>query len=206
MEPQIRYAQTKDGMSIAYWTLGEGVPFVHMPPDPFSHLQLEWQMVDVRGWYQRLAEKRRLVRYDGRGSGLSERRVPDYSLDAMVLDLEAVVDRLGLERFALWGFLDSGPAAIAYAARYPERVSHLILWCSIVRGADYSSLPAGQAEAAVRDTDRTIWSETAAHLLVGWSKGKEALELAALIRECATDEIVRAAQTAHGDGVRARRA
>ncbi|MCH7812142.1 MAG: hypothetical protein IH958_05885, partial [Chloroflexi bacterium] len=93
MEPRIQYAKTEDGVSIAYWTMGEGRPFVYMPDIPFSHIQLEWQSRGTRRWYERLAERRRLVRYDGRGIGLSEREVTDFSLNAQVLDLEAVVDR-----------------------------------------------------------------------------------------------------------------
>ena len=65
MDPRIQYAQTADGVSIAFWTLGEGEPFVYTQA-PFSHIQLEWQNRDVRRWYERLAEKRKLVRYDGR--------------------------------------------------------------------------------------------------------------------------------------------
>src|SRR4030067_709391 len=96
---------------------------------------------------------RMLVRYDGRGSGLSDREVSDYSLEAWLLDLEAVVERLGLERFALWGSGLAGPTAIAYAARYPERVSHLLLWCSYVRGSDFWRSPRNQAFRAIRETD-----------------------------------------------------
>ena len=71
MEPRIQYAQTADGESIAFWTLGEGMPLALMPPIPWSHIQLEWQDPEGRRWYERLAEKRKLVRYDGRGSGLA---------------------------------------------------------------------------------------------------------------------------------------
>src|SRR3989337_3743761 len=123
MEPRIRYAQTTDGVNIAFWTLGEGLPFVLMQA-MFSHVQLEWQHPDVRRWYERLARGRMLVRYDSRGGGLSERNVTDYSLDARILDLEAVVGRLGLEGFALGGTHDWGPGAIAYAARPAEGVTH----------------------------------------------------------------------------------
>ena len=104
MEPRIQYAKTTDGVSIAFWTLGEGTPYVWMPMPPFSHIQLEWQNPRSRAQYERVAEKRKLVRYDGRGTGLSDREVTDFSLDAQMLDLEAVVDRLGLERFALFAF------------------------------------------------------------------------------------------------------
>ncbi|MEE8347686.1 MAG: hypothetical protein V3S20_10085, partial [Dehalococcoidia bacterium] len=62
MEPRIQYAQTKDGVSIAFYTLGEGKPLVQMVP--WSHLQLEWQVPALSRWYEYLAEKRMLVRYD----------------------------------------------------------------------------------------------------------------------------------------------
>src|SRR3972149_7037605 len=101
MEPRIQYAKTKDGVSIAFWTLGEGMPLVQMQMPPWSHIQAEWQWPGFRAYYERLMGDRRLVRYDSRGSGLSDRDVTDYSLAAHLLDLEAVVARLGLERFAL---------------------------------------------------------------------------------------------------------
>ena len=153
MEPRIQYAKTSDGVSIAFWTLGEsGVPLVQMPVLGYSHVQLEWQIPEWRLWYERLAEKRKLIRYDGRESGLSERRVADFSMDAQVLDLKAVVDRLGLEGFALMGAFTTGPAAIAYAVRHPERVSHLLLWCAWSRGSDYLSSPRAHALRSLRQT------------------------------------------------------
>ncbi|MCJ7509671.1 MAG: alpha/beta hydrolase, partial [Dehalococcoidia bacterium] len=139
MEPRIQYAQTTDGVSIAFWTLGEGTPLVAMPTMPLSNIQLEWQIPEARRWYERLSEKRKLVRYDGRGSGLSDRDVTDYSLEAHVLDLEAVVDRLRLERFTLFGMTYAGPVAVAYAAGHPERVSQLLLFCSWARTRDTAS-------------------------------------------------------------------
>jgi class 3 adenylate cyclase len=200
MEPRIQYAQTADGVSIAFWTLGEGMPLVHIPNFPFSHIQMEWQMPEWRRWYERLAEKRMLVRYDWRGTGLSDRDVTDFSLAALVLDLEAVVDRLGLERFALFGLLNSGPVAIAYAARRPEKVSHLVLWCSYARGSDYYESPQVQALRALRDKDWDTYTETTAHAYLGWSAGDEAHRLAAYLRECITPDAVQRAwraQTEH---------
>jgi class 3 adenylate cyclase len=193
MEPRVQYAQTADGVSIAFWTLGEGVPLVLMLSLPFSHVQLEWRMPEFRRWYERLAETRKIVRYDSRGSGLSDREVTDYSLDAHVLDLEAVVDRLGLERFDLFAFYHGGPAAIAYAARHPERVSHLVLWCSWARGSDVVRSPLIQT---MREFIRQNWetyTETAAGSLLGWSEPEAAHRFAVFLRECVTPE---AAQTA----------
>src|SRR3990170_5698918 len=119
MEPRIQYAKTSDGANIAYWTLGEGMPLVHLTL-AVSHSQLEWEIPECRRWYEALAKKRLLVRYDLRGTGLSDRDIPDLSLEGQLLDLEAVVDRLGLDKFALFGPMHSGPPAIAYAARHPD--------------------------------------------------------------------------------------
>jgi class 3 adenylate cyclase len=119
--------------------------------------------------------------------------VTDYSLDAHVLDLEAVVDRLGLERFDLFAFYHGGPAAIAYAARHPERVSHLVLWCSWARGSDVVRSPLIQT---MREFIRQNWetyTETAAGSLLGWSEPEAAHRFAVFLRECVTPE---AAQTA----------
>ena len=103
MEPRVQYARATDGVSIAFWTSGKGTPFLHMPAPPASHIQLEWQIPEVRKWYERLAERRTLVHYDCRGSGLSEREVGEFSIESHLLDLEAVVERLGLSSFVLAG-------------------------------------------------------------------------------------------------------
>jgi class 3 adenylate cyclase len=192
MEPRIQYAQTADGVSIAFWTLGEGMPLVHMPAIPWSHIQLEWQDPEGRRCYERLVEKRKLVRYDGRGTGLSDREVTDFSLDAQMLNLEAVVDRLGLERFALFAPNNSGPAAIAYAAQHPERVSHLVLWCSWVRASDWSHSPQLRALRGLVDRDWETYTETYAHVAVGWSAGAGAQQAAALMRESVTQGAMQA--------------
>ncbi len=164
------------------------MPLVHPPMVPFSHLQLEWQLPDIRRWYERMAERAKLVRYDGRGMGLSDRHLGDYSLEAHVRDLEAVVQRLSLEEFVLLGHLHSGPMAIAYAARHPQRVSHLVLWCSYARYVEYARSPAIQAMRALRDKDWGIYTETTAHISAGWAQAEGAQELAAFLRECVTRE------------------
>ena len=187
MEPRIQYTHTADGVSIAFWMLGEGLPSVYMPSLPWSHIQLEWQMPDYRRWYERLAEKRKLVRYDGRGSGLSDRNVADYSVEAQMLDLEAVVERLGLQRFVLAGPLGAAPIAIAYAARHPEAVSHLVLWCPLVLQG-----PRIQAFRALREGDWELYTEALAHATTGWWTAEEAHRFAAYMRECVTAEAARA--------------
>jgi class 3 adenylate cyclase len=193
MEPRIQYAKTKDGVSIAFWTLGEGMPLVEMPFSPYGHIQLEWQVPEWRSYYERRAAKRKLVHYDPRGAGLSERDVADYSLDAYLLDLEAVVDHLSLERFALYGSYSLGPVAIAYAARHPDRVSRLLLWCSWARAWDAYRTAQAQTIIALREKDWEIYTETVAHALLGWSTGESARRFAALMRESGAQEALRAA-------------
>ena len=193
MEPRIEYATTSDGVSIAYWALGEGAPFVQMPAFPLTHVHLEWQIPECRRWFESLAGRMRLVRYDARGAGMSQRAVSDFSLEAQVRDLEAVVDGLGLERFALFASGDSGMPGIAYAAANPERVSHLILWCAWARRADVSSAPQTETLRALLEKDWSIYTETVARVLLGWGAQAEARRFAEFFRECVTPDVLRAA-------------
>jgi class 3 adenylate cyclase len=190
MEPSIQYAQTKDGVNIAFWTLGEGTPFVLMPASPLNPSLLVRE--EARQWYERLAEKRMIVRYDNRGFGNSQRDVSDFSLDALVLDLEAVIDRLELEKTILFGYYNSGPVAVAYAAHNPDRVSHLLLWCTTARGADFYRLARSKALLELADKDWEFYTETVAHAALGWSAGERARQFAAQLRETLSPDGIRA--------------
>ncbi len=192
MEPRIQYAKTSDGVNIAYWTLGEGMPVVEMPAGEFSHIQLEWQTSHMRGWYEGLAKRRMLVHYDGRGRGLSDRDATDYSLEAEMLDLKAVVERMGLDRFALIGLFGHGPVAINYAVRHPEQVSHLILWMATARGSGES--PQLRALNELRDTDWNLYTRALAGLAGG--QPEEVTAAATYLRECVTPDVARAIQDA----------
>ena len=72
-EPRIQYCTTSDGVSIAYWTLGEGQPLLMNSPLGWSNISLEWEVPGLRQWYERLASRTMLVRFDQRGNGMSER-------------------------------------------------------------------------------------------------------------------------------------
>jgi class 3 adenylate cyclase/pimeloyl-ACP methyl ester carboxylesterase len=190
MEPRTQYAQTADGVSIAFWTIGEGPPLVYISNVIWSHAQLEWQIPEIRRWYERLAEGRTLVRFDPRGTGLSERAVAEFSDETLELDLQAVVERLSLEKYALFAAINAAPLAIAHAARYPERVSHLILWCYApnldISGSRYGSLRALQQ---TMDTDWETYTETRAGMEFGWSDGELAHRYAAFLRECIAPDL-----------------
>jgi len=196
MEPRIQYATASDGVKIAFWDMGEGPPLVYLPGIPWSHIQLEARVPQLHGGYELLARRRMLIRYDPRGCGSSEREIPEPSLDAYLLDLEAMVSHLGLETFDLYGLVHSGPVAIAYAARHPERISHLILWCSYARAAGVYDSQEGRAFRALRDQDWRIYTEAVAHILLGWSAGELAHKYAGYLQECVTPEAARAAHAA----------
>jgi pimeloyl-ACP methyl ester carboxylesterase/DNA-binding CsgD family transcriptional regulator len=196
MEPRIRYAITSDGVSIAFWTLGKGEPLVYMAGGPWGHVEL-WDIPECRSWYERLAQESMLVRYDIRATGYSERDVSDHSLDALVADVEAVVDRLELDRFDMFGAFDAGPVAISYAARHPEQVSHLILWCSWARSSDIRS-PRIRAWLGLIDQDWELMTDTCAHLALGWPAGEVGRHAAQRLRESVSPEAARAALEAMG--------
>jgi class 3 adenylate cyclase/alpha-beta hydrolase superfamily lysophospholipase len=147
----IRFCTTSDGVRIAYETYGDGYPFVWVQ-GWISHLELDWFLrgPEIEEW----AQKMMIVRYDKRNTGLSDRGLDDLSVETRVRDLEAVVDALKLKRFALEGESEGGPIAIAYAAKYPRRVSHLLLYGTYVKGGWAAGDGSGQA---IRELIRTQW-------------------------------------------------
>lgn len=122
----IRYCFAHDGVRIAYAVTGTGPPLVKTA-NWLNHLELDWGSPLWGRMVGGLSEDFRLVRYDERANGLSDWDVNELSFGALVSDLEAVVDALGLERFPLFGLSQGAAVSIEYAARHPERVSHLIL-------------------------------------------------------------------------------
>jgi len=192
VEPRIQYARTSDGVSIAFWTLGEGEPVVWILTPPFSHIQLEWQWPVARRAYEKLAQRRKLVRYDGRGSGLSDRDDATFSLETHLLDLEAVIEALGLQRLALLAYGDAGPVAIAYAAQHPEKVTHQVLWATYAHSG-FEEEPDVQGLLALLDRDWRLFTETLAHSMLGWSAAKHGAWWAEFLAQSTTPEAVKAA-------------
>ncbi len=133
IDQDIRYCMSPDGVCVAYAVAGDGPPLVKAA-NWLTHLRLEWESPIWSHRLRDLAMRRRLIRYDERGCGLSDWDVADFNLDAWVDDLELVVDAVGVEQFPLLGLSQGGAVAIAYAVRHPERVSHLILSGAYCRG------------------------------------------------------------------------
>jgi class 3 adenylate cyclase/pimeloyl-ACP methyl ester carboxylesterase len=183
MVPRIGYATTSDDVAIAYWAHGSGPVLVQGPLVPFSHIELEWQNPHIRGWYERMGEMVTLVRYDARGNGLSQRDVEDVSFEGHIRDLEAVVEAVGAETLCLMGVFHSGPPIIEFAARNPQLVSSLILWCSYGNGADYWKASQSEGLRALRQTDYDLFLRTSSHELIGWEDDDEAEAYAAVMAE-----------------------
>ena len=141
----IRFATTVDGVRIAFATSGKGMPVVRAA-HWMTHLDWDWRSATLGPRLQALARRHRLIRYDGRGYGLSDWEAAPGTLDESVHDLDAVVRSAGLDRFALLGPTGGAAVAIRYAARHPERVTCLVLLGGYARGQMRRSLGKGAVE------------------------------------------------------------
>ncbi len=132
---------------IAYDVHGSGAETLIVVPGWVSHLVFDWETPAIRAFHERLAAHRRVVRYDKRGTGLSDRPSgPDtYALNTRVRDLAAVMDAVGSARAALFGWSEGGTIALAFAARYPERVSRLVIFGAFARSVAAPDYPCGAA-------------------------------------------------------------
>jgi len=121
-----QYTITDDGVRIAFVTAGRGEPLFWCPHFLASHIELEWEFPQ-RFIYAFLSKRCQVIRFDGRGLGLSDREPGDISIEARMRDLAAVARKLGYERFSIAGVQGGGNLAAAYAAAHPEQVERLVL-------------------------------------------------------------------------------
>lgn len=161
----VRFCTAADGTRIAIASIGAGPPLVRAA-HWLSHVEHDLESPVWRPWLREFARRYTYIRYDQRGCGLSDRTLEGgLSLDLLVGDLEAVVDRLGLDRFPLIGTSQGGAVAIAYASRHPERVAQLVLVGAYARGA---------LRRAANDLAR-LEAETLVNLVrVGWGRDDDA--------------------------------
>ena len=194
MASNIRYATTTDGRNVACWATGQGRPLVVMPWGPWAHIDVA-QLPGCRDWSDRLAGSTLLVLFDSSGTGLSDRQAADFSIGARSRDLEAVVEYLELDQFALMGMVSSGPAGIAYAVANPGRVSHLILWCSFAVGRDFIESAYVEPFRALVERDWIVFTEARARHVLGWSNDEKARQLVTIMRESSSADTVKKAIT-----------
>jgi DNA-binding winged helix-turn-helix (wHTH) protein/pimeloyl-ACP methyl ester carboxylesterase len=130
---KVTFCRTADGINLALASVGTGPPLIKIA-NWLTHIEYDWESPIWLPLLQHLAERYRLIRYDGRGNGLADRAVADISFTAFVRDLETVVDAAEVPRSAFIGISQGAAVAIAYAVRHPERVSKLILYGGYAQG------------------------------------------------------------------------
>ena len=160
LDAEFGYCRAADGVRIAYGSTGSGTPLVKAA-NWLTHLRFDAMSLVWRHWVRDLSRRYRLVRYDERGCGMSDWDVEDVSFDAWVHDLESVVEHLGVQRFALLGISQGGAVATSYAARHPERVSHLVL---------YGAFPLGRRVRARSEAERRDAEILIELLETGWGR------------------------------------
>lgn len=189
VDRRISFCTTDDGVRIAYSSTGEGPPLI-MCPFFVEAFSLADQLPEYRDLAQGLGRGRQLVRFDMRGTGLSDRAVADFSTEALALDIRAIARALRLRRFALFGAGLSGPRAVSYAAAHPRALSHLILYSTFTQP---EAVMAPGAARGFAELARSSW-DIAAQALVDLSGRERTSQLnvrgAALIRESADGDVV----------------
>ena len=163
MQPKTRYAKSDD-VHIAYQVVGDGPIDLVFVPGWVSHLEHDWEWPPKARVLHRLASFSRLIRFDKRGTGLSD-RVPDRELPTLeqrLDDVRAVMDAVGSEKTALFGFSEGGPISVLFAATYPERTTALVLYGAYARRVWAPDHPwaqtAEQREEGLRVLEQT-WGE-----------------------------------------------
>jgi DNA-binding SARP family transcriptional activator/pimeloyl-ACP methyl ester carboxylesterase len=159
----IRFCVTTDKVRIAFSTAGNGPPLIKTA-NWLNHLEFDWQSPVWRHLLRELTADFRLIRYDERGNGLSDWKVEDFSIEAMVCDLETVVDAAGLDRFPLLGISQGCAVAVSYAVRHPERVTRMVLHGGYAKGWHARANP---SEIARREAMLTLVRE-------GWGQDNPA--------------------------------
>ena len=142
MPPETRYAKSDD-VHIAYQVLGEGPIDILFVPGFVSNIEAAWQSPEMNAFFQRLASYCRLIVFDKRGTGMSDRGSQIFTLEQRMHDVQAVLDAVGSKRATLFGISEGGPMSLLYSATYPERTSALILYGSYAKRAWAPDYPFG---------------------------------------------------------------
>jgi pimeloyl-ACP methyl ester carboxylesterase len=191
MEPQIGFCTTPDGARIAYITLGQGPAYV-FPPAYFASVAINASRAipEFAHGFDRIARYHTVVIYDIRGAGLSDRNRTVFTLESEVQDLETVINHLKLDKVMLCGMSMSGPIAIAYAAKHPERVTHLVLYGSY---AYYGKYVSEELKASIlsllRQPDNWLGGRALQNLVIPQAQIGTVEMFEAMLKDIATPEV-----------------
>jgi len=145
-QPEIRYVDS-DGVGIAYTVVGDGPIDLLSIPGFVSHVEVLWEAPGVDAYFGRLASFSRLIMFDKRGQGLSDRPPQPPTLEQSAADALAVLDAAGSERAAVYGISEGGPMCLLLAAAHPQRVSELVLYGPYARMLEAPDYPEGLSRA-----------------------------------------------------------
>ena len=168
--PETRYAETVDGLSIAYQVLGQGPVDLVYTEGWISNVDACWDVPPLGSFFRQLSSISRLILFDRRGSGLSDRptQVESLALEHGVDDLRAVMDAAGSERAVLFGFEEGGMLAGMFAATNPDRTVALVLFAPWVKGMKSPDFPFGQSEAEWEEWERHVATEWGTPAFARW--------------------------------------
>jgi class 3 adenylate cyclase/pimeloyl-ACP methyl ester carboxylesterase len=183
--PETRYAKSGD-VHIAYQVLGEGPIDLAFVPGFVSNVEATWQQPARAAFFRRLASFSRLVMFDKRGTGMSDRTSQIFTLEQRMEDVQAVMEAVGLKRAALFGISEGGPMSILFAASHPERISSLVVCGSYAKHSWAEDYPFGWSEER--------WNAVLSNMERNWGTPK-GVELAMWAPSIA-DDPERAAQSA----------
>jgi DNA-binding CsgD family transcriptional regulator/pimeloyl-ACP methyl ester carboxylesterase len=190
--PRIRHVRSGDGVTLALTITGRGHALVFVPWVPFSNIEMGWSNPLLNAAYSALGRRLTLIHYDGRGTGNSQRDVADLTPEAMISDLEAIVDESGFDRVSLIGQYSSIPHALAYAARHPDRVERIALFGGGARAWNAMSAQETVALLSLIEQDWNLFAESAAHRWMGWGAGEAGQAVADTIRNAVSPQVARA--------------
>jgi pimeloyl-ACP methyl ester carboxylesterase len=154
--PDVQYAKSGD-VNIAYQVVGEGPFDVVMVPGFVTHLGLQWRLPNLVSFFERLSSFSRLIRFDKRGTGMSDRVSGAPTLETRMDDVRAVMDAVGSQRAAFYGLSEGAAMSILFAATYPERTAALVLRSAYPRTLWAPDYPWGRSEEEyAREIERDL--------------------------------------------------
>src|SRR2546421_3684382 len=140
--PATRYVKSDD-VHIAYQVIGDAPRGLLFVPGCVSNVEALWQSPGRASFFRRLATFARVIMFDKRGTGMSDRGSQIFTLEQRMHDVQAVLDEVGSQRATLFGVSEGGPMSLLYAATYPARTAALVLYGSYAKRSWAADYPAG---------------------------------------------------------------